>query len=269
MSPSQTVCPRLPFIVAWEFRVRPGRRRAFEKAYGPGGDWVRLLGRNPGHIRSELIRDRERPLHYLTLDFWNSRRAYECFMKQNHAEYERIDRRCSFLTVEEKLIGKFDAPIVVPEVQSRTGRCAIRPAMSADIPEMRALEKQSPTAAHWPQATYEKIFDCDAPPRLAFTLVAEDGTLQGFVVAALGEECELENIVIAGYRTGQGWGKKLLAAVISAARAHHAKAVFLEVRESAARARGLYEAAGFFAHGRRKGYYHAPVEDAILYRREL
>jgi ribosomal-protein-alanine N-acetyltransferase len=45
--------------------------------------------------------------------------------------------------------------------------------------------------------------------------------------------------------------------------------VFLEVRESNAAARTLYENAGFEQTGRRRSYYTSPLEDAILYRRTL
>lgn len=40
--------------------------------------------------------------------------------------------------------------------------------------------------------------------------------------------------------------------------------VFLEVRESNAAARGFYARAGFLEMGRRRGYYAAPVEDAVI-----
>ena len=261
---------RLPFIIAWELRVRPGRRRAFEKAYGPSGDWVRLFRRNPAHIRSELIRDRERPLRYVTLDFWTSRGSYERFMRQNQAEYKRIDRRCSLLTVEEKLIGKFDSVSPLREVRPIPVPIEVRPATTADIPGMITLERELASAAHWPKTNYEQIFDQNAPLRLAFILEGQDRTVQGFVVGSLGgEDCELENIVVARPLQGQGWGKRLLARLISAARSRHAKGIFLEVRESLAHARGLYEGCGFVSAGRRKGYYRSPVEDAILYRLEL
>jgi ribosomal-protein-alanine N-acetyltransferase len=49
--------------------------------------------------------------------------------------------------------------------------------------------------------------------------------------------------------------------------AHQTKSsVFLEVRESNAPARALYENAGFKQTGRRPSYYTSPLEDAILYR---
>jgi len=46
-------------------------------------------------------------------------------------------------------------------------------------------------------------------------------------------------------------------------------AVYLEVRDSNARARGLYRSRGFEEVGRRRGYYQHPVEDAIVLRRTL
>ena len=43
--------------------------------------------------------------------------------------------------------------------------------------------------------------------------------------------------------------------------------VLLEVRESNAAARAVYEASGFSQVGRRRAYYGDLVEDAILYAR--
>lgn len=270
MSANRTSPHTLPFIVVQEFRVRPGRRRAFEKAYGPGGDWMRLFRRKQGHIRSELIRDRERPLCYLSLDFWTSRQAYERFMRQNHAEFRRIEKRCSFLTVEEKLIGKFDSLSPVRGTEPETVPLTIRPATNADVPGMITLERDVASAAHWPETTYLKIFDQTTPTRLAFTLRGQDSTVEGFVVASLhDQDCELENIVVSRRLQSKGWGKRLLATLVTAARSLHAKGIFLEVRESASPARGLYERCGFVRAGRRKGYYRSPVEDAILYRLDL
>ena len=46
------------------------------------------------------------------------------------------------------------------------------------------------------------------------------------------------------------------------------KEVFLEVREGNTPARTLYQKQGFKEIGCRKGYYHAPTEDAIMMKRE-
>ena len=95
------------FAVVWEFYAHANKQREFEKAYAPNGLWGRFFRRGEGYIRTELIRDREEPLRYLTMDVWQSRQAYERFKKENRAEYHAIDKKCESLTRTEKLIGKF------------------------------------------------------------------------------------------------------------------------------------------------------------------
>jgi len=97
------------FVVIWEFLIRKSARRKFEKAYGPDGLWATLFRAGAGYIRTELIRDRETPDRYLTLDFWAARSDYERFKKQKRAEYEKVDQRCESLTRDEREIGQFTA----------------------------------------------------------------------------------------------------------------------------------------------------------------
>jgi ribosomal-protein-alanine N-acetyltransferase len=94
--------------------------------------------------------------------------------------------------------------------------------------------------------------------------------LLGFLVARhLAPEWELENLVVAPTIRRKGLGKRLLDGLLAHADGTNSDAVFLEVRESNASARALYESAGFAQTGRRKSYYAEPQEDAILYRRSL
>ena len=89
----------------------------------------------------------------------------------------------------------------------------------------------------------------------------------GFLVALhVAPEWELENIVVDPSARRRGVGKQLMDALLSAAHQTNCEAVFLEVRESNAAARTLYEKAGFEQTGRRKSYYNNPEEDAIMYR---
>jgi len=141
------------------------------------------------------------------------------------------------------------------------------------------LERQCATAAHWTEQQYRQAFQSESVERLV--LVAEasppeasdsdkPGDLVGFLVARhLAPEWELENIVVAPKARRKGLGMRLLDALLAAAQETHSDAVFLEVRESNAAARTLYEKAGFLQTGRRKSYYTSPVEDALQYRRTL
>lgn len=138
-------------------------------------------------------------------------------------------------------------------------------ACRADIAAIVALERQSPTAAHWPESFYSGVFEGGAAAR--FLLVAEDeGLLRGFLIARIiGDECELENIVVAEASQRRGLGSKLIWGLRDAARKRNTVRIFLEVRESNASARKLYEKCGFMITGQRKSYYSDPVEDAVLY----
>jgi heme-degrading monooxygenase HmoA len=96
------------FAVVWEFRVSPRRRRAFEKVYGPEGDWARLFRTAKGYVRTELLRDRNMPGRYLTIDYWQSGQALAVFKKRNHAAYTELDEKCAALTEAETLVGEFN-----------------------------------------------------------------------------------------------------------------------------------------------------------------
>jgi len=144
-------------------------------------------------------------------------------------------------------------------------KLSIRPAKSADLSAMMALEKHAATAAHWSVEQYEALFRASSPDRVAL-LIEEESHVQGFVIArAVGEEWEIENMAIAGPARRHGLGTRLLGELLELARSRGAKAVFLEVRESNRAARALYEKWAFLESGSRKRYYKDPVEDAILY----
>lgn len=155
----------------------------------------------------------------------------------------------------------------------------IRIATPQDIPDMIWLERQSSTAAHWSKQQYGSLF---APEGIGsrLALVAEQlisaqrssdmPSVYGFLVARhLAPEWELENIVVAPELRGKGIASHLLEELLTRAKQANSDAVFLEVRESNAAARSLYEKLGFRQTGRRKSYYANPIEDALLYSKQL
>jgi ribosomal-protein-alanine acetyltransferase len=160
-------------------------------------------------------------------------------------------------------------------------RVNIRPATVADIPTIMTLERQTASAGHWTEAQYRQVFQPESPARLVLVLesaplgasvLKSDASsgIFGFLVAQhLAPEWELENLVVAPRARRKGLAKRLLNALLAAAKKTNTTAVFLEVRDSNAAARALYEKAGFRQVGRRYSYYTSPSEDAVLYRRTL
>jgi ribosomal-protein-alanine acetyltransferase len=285
----------LAFTVIWEFRVRRAKRLAFEQAYGPEGDWAQLFRGFDGYLGTDLLRDRATPLRYFSIDRWASRQAFLEMKKKSRAAYRSLDEKCESLTTRERLVGEFHdgcgAEIPVrpssqenPQLEhsgqtaqreKRGQECPphttvvvhVRPATPADIPAIVALERETPSAAHWPEASYRRVFGPDAAPaRIALVSESAGRVLHGFVIARLaGDECELENIAVDRKRQRRGLGTQLLQELIAAARAQRAARIFLEVRKSNAAARALYERCGFAIAGRRPSYYTSPSEDAVLY----
>ena len=95
--------------------------------------------------------------------------------------------------------------------------------------------------------------------------------MYGFLAARyVYDELHITNVAVLPYVRRRGIGESLLSEAIAAARARKGCAwVVLEVRESNVAAQKFYAQAAFEIVGRRKNYYHAPREDALLMARQL
>jgi heme-degrading monooxygenase HmoA len=96
------------FLALWEFEVKPGCEERFQTVYGAEGEWVRLFRGDPSFIETRLLKDPAAENKFVTVDFWESREAYESFKELNHAAYMAIDKQCESLTVSERCLGNFE-----------------------------------------------------------------------------------------------------------------------------------------------------------------
>jgi heme-degrading monooxygenase HmoA len=97
------------FVILWEFEVKSGSEPAFERVYGPQGDWVRLFRSDPHFQMTRLLQDTSRPGIYCTMDFWDSEVAYEEFKSTQRRAYQALDQATQGLTLRECLIGTFQS----------------------------------------------------------------------------------------------------------------------------------------------------------------
>jgi ribosomal-protein-alanine N-acetyltransferase len=86
-------------------------------------------------------------------------------------------------------------------------------------------------------------------------LKCEDQWVGYYVAMQVLDEVHLLNITVAPSFQGQGWARCLMQALSLWAQTHQASSLWLEVRESNARALKLYRAFGFEQVGLRKDYY--------------
>jgi ribosomal-protein-alanine N-acetyltransferase len=142
----------------------------------------------------------------------------------------------------------------------------IRSMRSIDLSDVMDIEFDS-YSMPWGEATFRGLLrrvDADL-------LVAESaGTLVGYAAAwFVVDQGELGNVAVARDWRKRGIGARLVDAVIARAAERGVREVFLEVRPSNLTAQRLYERFGFQAVGRRRNYYVAPSEDAIVMRRVI
>jgi quinol monooxygenase YgiN len=97
------------FVALWEFEVKPGCQKRFQKVYGPGGDWATLFRNDANYQETRLLHDPAHPAIFLTLDFWTSRQAYESSIASHAAEYQRLEAVGEELTRRERKIGWFES----------------------------------------------------------------------------------------------------------------------------------------------------------------
>ncbi len=83
------------------------------------------------------------------------------------------------------------------------------------------------------------------------------------------EEVQISNFAIHPDFRGKGIGEAVMRRVIKTIQRDGGVYVFLEVRPSNLAARSLYKKLEFEILGARKGYYHTPVEDALIMGRPL
>ena len=56
------------YVIVWQFEVRPGCEREFERAYGADGDWAQFFRTGTGFVSVELLRDPRNPSAYSTIE---------------------------------------------------------------------------------------------------------------------------------------------------------------------------------------------------------
>lgn len=111
----------------------------------------------------------------------------------------------------------------------------------------------------------KQILDELENPLAAYFAAIEGETVAGYIGSqtVLGEACVMNVAVHPAFR-GRGVSKLLMQALVDHCTATDCTLLTLEVRESNTPALGLYRGFGFKEVGRRKNYYTAPKEDALI-----
>jgi [ribosomal protein S18]-alanine N-acetyltransferase len=128
------------------------------------------------------------------------------------------------------------------------------------VPALVALERIT-FADPWSRRDFA---DCLVGACALFVAETKDGPLGYIVGRSVLDEAEILNLGVELAARRQGIGRALVAHMMGTFAGAGVGRVFLEVRESNVGAQRLYAGFGFREVGRRRRYYRAPVEDAVL-----
>ncbi len=137
----------------------------------------------------------------------------------------------------------------------------IRALESRDLESILALQNSCPEIAQWKISDYERV----AQGEMIGWIFEEDQKLIGFLVGRLlHSEFEILNFAVSPDARRRGTGAALLDRALHYARSFAADQAILEVRSANQPALHFYQHHKFEIVGRRRNYYTAPNDDALL-----
>jgi heme-degrading monooxygenase HmoA len=95
-------------MIALVFRYEVSDLEAFERAYGPEGEWAEFFRTGRGYVGTELLHDVDEPHRYLVIDRWESMEAYNAFLAEQRDEYVRRTDESRFHYIQELRFGTFE-----------------------------------------------------------------------------------------------------------------------------------------------------------------
>jgi len=137
----------------------------------------------------------------------------------------------------------------------------IRPIDARDVEAILGIQSACPEIAQWTAWDYGRV----ARGEMAGWVAEENDSILGFLVARrIVADLEVLNFAVRAEARTRGIGAALLEQAFVWGRSFAAEKVLLEVRASNLAALRFYERHGFEVAGRRKQYYSAPIEDALV-----
>ena len=99
------------YVIIWRYRVVEQHVASFLRHYDDTGEWNQLFRRDTAYKGTRLLREVDDGEIYVSIDYWDSRIAYEQFMQSHADAYAEMNKFCETLTAEETRIGRFSYPV--------------------------------------------------------------------------------------------------------------------------------------------------------------
>jgi hypothetical protein len=103
--------------IVWQFDIRAGREADFERFYGADGEWTAVNRHSRSYLGSSFLRDQNRSLRYLVIEYWSEMIVYEQHRAHKSDQITNLDTRRNELVASAEPVGVFTAL----DVPDRTG----------------------------------------------------------------------------------------------------------------------------------------------------
>jgi hypothetical protein len=100
--------------IVWQFDVKSGRHTEFEQFYGADGDWTKMNRHTRSYLGSSFLRDQNRALRYLVIEYWSEVLVYEEHRAYRSDALTSLEERRAALVDSVEPMGVFTA-LDVPE----------------------------------------------------------------------------------------------------------------------------------------------------------
>jgi hypothetical protein len=93
----------------WQFEVRAGSEKAFERFYGADGEWTKLSRRSRSFLGSSFLRDIAVETRYLLVEYWGEMVVYERHLADFDNDVKTLDAQRQRFVERMETIGVFTA----------------------------------------------------------------------------------------------------------------------------------------------------------------
>ncbi len=95
--------------VMWQYDVKRGCESEFEEFFGADGDWTAVNRHTRSYLGSSFLRDQNRPLRYVLIEYWSEMVVYEQHRSYRSDATAALEERRSRLVDTVEPIGIFTA----------------------------------------------------------------------------------------------------------------------------------------------------------------
>jgi hypothetical protein len=95
--------------IVWQFDVRPGSEKEFERFYGADGAWTAVNRNSRSYLGTSFLRDQNLTSRYLVIEYWSEMVVYEQHKGYHSDDIASLHARRHALVSSAEPLGIFTA----------------------------------------------------------------------------------------------------------------------------------------------------------------